>query len=573
MKKAFLSKLIFRLVMSALLIMCISGISMFQVPVLANTAKKEAASSITMESGNGYGIVNKVIKNIQQWHVAEVTLKSGKKYGNPFKDVEIYAVFSAPDETIIELPGFWDGGNTWKVRFAPTQTGTWTYTVYCTDKKNKELDNQMGKIECVKNTSTLSIYKHGFIRASNNRRLFSYNDGTPFFWLGDTHWGMTESLDKTNYPRATIPSQFKHIVNDRIKKGFTVYQAYPSSLDNKYWCNKYDRLNPQGFRNHLDKQIQHLADNGMVIALGMGWFGDQSFAGQKGMELFAKYMVARYAAYPVVWFTAQEVDINNRYNNPEVWKSVALLIRRYDGYKHPLSGHMQSLGEPKTWGNEPWHDWFATQGGHGGTSKIRTKEHYKSYWDYFPRKPYIETEAMYEGVDAGGAKATAKDVRIAAYKAIQCGSYGYTYGAAGVWRNKWDASKEDAYDHRTPWYVGIDLPGGRELGFLKGFYTSLDWSRLIPRFSDTSWGEFKNGEQAVVSTNASKVYTVYFYNIGKDTGVLKNMDSGKVYTAEWFNPRTGKYTIINDGIKPETGRYNIPQKPDNEDWMLLVRQM
>ena len=32
------------------------------------------------------------------------------------------------------------------------------------------------------------IYKHGFIKEDGKH--FSYNDGTPFFYLGDTHWTM-----------------------------------------------------------------------------------------------------------------------------------------------------------------------------------------------------------------------------------------------------------------------------------------------------------------------------------------------------------------------------------------------
>jgi len=36
----------------------------------------------------------------------------------------------------------------------------------------------------------LDIYKHGFIQAEAGCKYMTYADGTPFFYLGDTHWGM-----------------------------------------------------------------------------------------------------------------------------------------------------------------------------------------------------------------------------------------------------------------------------------------------------------------------------------------------------------------------------------------------
>jgi hypothetical protein len=44
------------------------------------------------------------------------------------------------------LFGFWDGGQAWKVRFAPPFTGTWTYTSI---SKDAGLSNVKGKLEVI----------------------------------------------------------------------------------------------------------------------------------------------------------------------------------------------------------------------------------------------------------------------------------------------------------------------------------------------------------------------------------------------------------------------------------------
>ncbi len=83
---------------------------------------------------------------VEQWKVAEIKLTSKKSYADPFKDVEVTAVFVGPDRTVITRPAYWDGGNTWKIRFAPTRPGTWTYRITASDPSDKGLHGQTGKV-------------------------------------------------------------------------------------------------------------------------------------------------------------------------------------------------------------------------------------------------------------------------------------------------------------------------------------------------------------------------------------------------------------------------------------------
>jgi len=516
---------------------------------------------------------------VEQWRVMEIPLTSSTTYADPFNDVDVTAIFTGPDGSSITRPSFWDGGTTWRIRFAPTLIGTWTYTITSTDVTNAGLHHQTGNVQAIAYTGDLPIYKKGFLKVSSNKRYMVYNDETPFFWLGDTHWQMSdyERDGECNYGD-NCGSQFKHVVKDRMAKGFTVYQTYPDAGVNdgggnvhvaNWWSTKYTRLDPVAFQKYFDPKMSYLADNGFVVALGCGvhWLSTES-VGLTGMKMLAKYMVARYGAYPIVWITGQEVDIKP--DEMLIWKEVAKTIDSYDSYKHPLTGHL-AVNENYTWGQETWHAWFAVQGGHGTTRTYRDQAFYKGFWNYLPTQPFLEAEAKYEDVDCGGLN-DAIDERVAAYKSIQCGSLGFTYGVSGVWAMKWDTKIAgwDSYS-KYPWYVGVDAPGSTYMKYMKQFYNSFAWEELVPRYSDPLWCSFINPETSILtSTPDAARYVVYFYNSTTTTGTLKNMTDTKTYSARWYNPGTGKSILISDAVSSIGGNYIIPQKPDNKDWLLLV---
>ncbi|MDG0792182.1 DUF5060 domain-containing protein [Cohnella ginsengisoli] len=163
----------------------------------------------------------------QTWRVVEIPLTSTKSYANPYLDVDVSATFTGPGGVTMTMPGFWDGGGSWKIRFAPTAAGTWTYATSSTDTTNAGLHNQTGTIAVTAYAGTLDIYKHGFLKPSGNNRYLAYADGTPFFWLGDTHWfGLSDRLSWSSSNSVAYPnSAFKQTVDKRISQGFNVFQT------------------------------------------------------------------------------------------------------------------------------------------------------------------------------------------------------------------------------------------------------------------------------------------------------------------------------------------------------------
>lgn len=526
---------------------------------------------------------------VEVWKRTDIILISEESYLNPYREVEIDADFTHEDGTKIHLFGFWNGGDEWRVRFSPTKTGTWTYVTSCSDTDNKGLHGVTGKIIAVENTGTTDIDRHGFIRISDNGRYFVHDDGTPFYWLGDTNWQAPNyvSITQCNYPGCDCNNQFVHEVNDRLSKGFTVYQTYfdsgegdgggqrGASKEPTMWKRRYSHIDPNTFITKFDVMFDYLADHGMVIALGYGVHASTTNSmNRKDLERLSRYLTARYASYPVVWITAQEITGDPQF---EPWLASARIVKEGDGYDHPQGAHMYPLPVSNTFvarlDEEEWHQFYAIQCGHGPT--FTSKYMYQEYWDNKRSgkiKPYVETEANYEDITCGGFNGYDAS-RISAWKANLCGSYGFTYGVTGVWANCYSTAGNTGWMGSfsfEPWYMGIDKPGSYEMTYLRNFFEYVDFSRLVPRFGDTAFSDLKADSKVVSSSDNADTYVAYFYNDDLSTGELRGLAKGVKYSAKWYNPLTGHFLPISDDIHVIKGVYKIPEKPTAADWALLV---
>jgi hypothetical protein len=537
------------------------------------------------------------VLRVQQWQAVEITLTSSVKYMDPFQDVDVTATFTGPDKKTIIRPAFWDGGATWKVRFAPTQTGLWTMTTIATDARNRGLHHIKRTVQCDPYSGNLAIYKHGFLKVSGNGRYFTYADGTPFFYLGDTHWILAhERFDTSNAPG--VASQFKYTVDKRVSQGFTVFQSEAgwqarsaqirineeaiadeeADADLKHGFSIADLA---GFAN-LDRKFKYIADRGLVHANAeICWAGDPetfpSFT-EAYMARLAKYWVARYGAYPVIWTIAQEIDKNfyGVYDSTTInkWFAAAQSIADNDAYHHPVMPHMENtdhtMASNSWWSGKPYHSGWAVQWQGDLTGVGIAKE----FWDASPAKPSVLYESAYDRfwTDSRGALG-------AAYKCFQYGMYGYGYGANGIWNDIYSKPGEPgdfgtAYEmpaHYFWWRDGADLRTADQLAFFKHFYTGLEWWKLVPRFNDSAWGSFADISRSLLSSDGQDTYVVFFFGGGTSTGTLNQMERHSTYVAQWFNPRDGQYENI--GTFTEKGsQWVIPDRPTAEDWVLLIRR-
>ena len=257
---------------------------------------------------------------VEKYNVVEIFLISAKKYENPYIDVDIDAVFTHEDGTQIKTPGFWKESTRWAVRFNPNKTGKWTYTITSSDTSNEKLHNITGTVLCVENDGSSEFEKHGFVKISDNSRYFTYEDGTPFFWLGDTNWQAPNYIqtDACNYPGCKCGNQFKHEVDNRLAKGFNVYQTYFDSAQSDgggqngklplIWTKKFTTPNAEVFNEKIDYMFEYLYENGMVAAIGFGVHkSTTNNIKEEDFLRFVRYVVARYSCYSVAWISGQEI--------------------------------------------------------------------------------------------------------------------------------------------------------------------------------------------------------------------------------------------------------------------------
>src|SRR5262245_34381870 len=93
-------------------------------------------------------VIASAADSIPRWSRFERTLESSAKYENPVQEASLTAWFISPGGQTNKVYGFWDGGTTWRVRFAPNQTGKWTWRTECSDAKNSGLHQQSGEFTC-----------------------------------------------------------------------------------------------------------------------------------------------------------------------------------------------------------------------------------------------------------------------------------------------------------------------------------------------------------------------------------------------------------------------------------------
>jgi hypothetical protein len=656
---------------------------------------------------------------VEQWHPVEITLNSTSSYINPYLDVDVTAVFQGPGGIQMAMPGFWDGGSSWRIRFSPPVAGEWTYETSATDPNNAGLHHVTGSFAATEYLGGMDIYKHGFLKPSANNRYVTYGDGTPFFWLGDTHWmGLSgrERLEESNDAR--YMSQFKGMADKRKEQGYNVYAmtlfggswgdvspagtyneggpvwydaslstshssavapaaggdhrgskkavdgneetrwqassaAYPQwmeldlgtvrtvagldiafgtpdtwsyvvegsadriryttlvdnsdgvigqefaapvSADIRYlrvtvigaalgaiasiteltpYDHQHQPLNNSGlfqqlnpyFWQNVDERLAYLSDQGFVSALGLDWGRNLEAANESGYMRLARYVVARYGAYPVVWLGAGEYATGNSAS----WGRISSYIYDIDPYKR-LNFLHNAVWNPDQFRDQPWYQMDYLQAGHGS---LKAKPYWLDHYNELPARIILEGEANYENINGIPTKYT----REIAWNALVSGSAGFTYGAEGIWQATWDSIDNWQVWNAspTPWYEAVLKPGGEQMRFLKDFFTALPWWTLAPDAGVIEWNGAppltdKSAPYQLSNPDRSVVVAYLPSYTGTYTGKVKGLSGAAAFRAQWFNTRNGEYITIADAIAADSaGEWAIPAQPGAaEDWALLI---
>ena len=534
-------------------------------------------------------------KKVSRFDVFEAQLKSTTTYANPFADVTVTATFTSPSGRSRTAHAFFDGDDTWRVRFAPDETGEWKYTTSCSDAANRGLHGTTGRFACVASANK------GFIRVDPVRKYwFAHDDGTPFWGNGDTCYNLVNGIsaeDRTRYLDARAAQRF-NFVRFHIS-------AHPSTSPFAGGTD-LDRFDLAHFRQ-IDRVMAELKARDMraeVIVLNRYHlpFKDAAWTDARE-ERYVRYIVARLAAFTGVflWTVANEYEVypNGKYGDAtaedNAWaERIGELLHRLDPQRHPTTVH-------------PWEQSLMDRGklmgdrfGRSAHLDVLTQQYYgdarltdrrKNVWhgagiqrgpspnperpyyigsgegvdrvlrlDRVHEKPVINTESSYEHYDGSnyGGWAATDLARRQAWRVFMAGGAAHAAGFEG-----------------TIWGLKPGSVPGRSAFFLedRGLALQLkhryEFITTRTRFQDLAPAQsLVEGDQPCLA-NPGEEYVVY-----APAGGMVRLDLSASprhdYAVEWLDPRTGVYR---QGPNVAGGARQNFAAPDADDWVLHVKRV
>ena len=133
----------------------------------------------------------------------EMTAAEAAEHTNPYVSVTLRAEFRSPKGGRTKvMQGFWDGGRTFRLRFAPDFAGRWDFRII---SNLESAAKKTGSFDAAPQRTP------GFVEVFNTRYFKYANSLTPHYWLGDT------MLNFGLVPWET----FRKIVDTRVEQKFT----------------------------------------------------------------------------------------------------------------------------------------------------------------------------------------------------------------------------------------------------------------------------------------------------------------------------------------------------------------
>ncbi len=171
------------------------------------------------------GVAVPVRAGAHVWEKQELTFAAARTYTNAYTEAVVWVELTGPHFQK-RVYGFWDGGQTFRVRLAATEPGRWTWR---SDSSPKDggLAGKTGEFEAVpwsEPEKKANPLRRGFLRTTANHHAMEHADGTPYFAVGDTWWALGSNRfrwydDERERPIGPAAG-FKDYVRFRKAQGF-----------------------------------------------------------------------------------------------------------------------------------------------------------------------------------------------------------------------------------------------------------------------------------------------------------------------------------------------------------------
>lgn len=520
------------------------------------------------------------VPHVGRWGRWEERFESRAEFSAPLQDVEVFVELMAPSGKRRWVRAFWDGQQTWRVRFSPDEVGDWIYRS-SSNPTDAGLHDQTGSFSCISHKSDNPLYAHGAIVVAPSGHYLQHADGKPFFYLADTCW---------NGPLLADSDEWAFYLADRVAKRFTAVQfiltpfrGIPADAKGRVAYTGTERIsiNP-AFYQDLDWHVDRINAAG-VLAVPIILHAGRDTVRNPGhglpkdqATLLARYVVARYGGHHVLWDFVAEGKFHGE--GAAYWRSVGRDV--FDTEPHaPVTLHPYPMDWAlEEFAGERWMDVLGYQSAHGDNEAYLRwipQGPPSADWMHEPPRPLINLEPPYEGHVAAHSRQPfdAATVRRHTYWSLLVSpTAGVAYGGQGVWG--WDDGTGVPYAHEHTgtaphWRDALDHPGATSMCHLAELMDTLPWWRLrpAPDLLAEQPGEADPRLATVAAQTDDRRYTVAY--VPRDSRLrLRLGDQPHDLRATWFSPATGTRHAVDIPTGGATEWH--ANTPDAEDWVLLL---
>ena len=508
------------------------------------------------------------------WQRWQHVLTSARRYGNPYADVTLRVRYTGPGGRSLRAYGFWDGGDTFRIRCAFPIVGTWRWETECSNVADTGLHRQRGVVQVAAYQGDSPLCRRGFLKVSDDRRYLAFGDGTPFLWVGDTAWAV---------PQRASDEEWAAYLGDRTAKHFTVIQVAPAPR----WAGEVDQRAERPFSDKtcaqwnpaywqaFERKVQLANEQGLVVLL-VGLMEPVDRYPETGQAcLFARSIVARLYGDFVIFspsFDSKFMPLADEVGRAAREATSIHLITQHPGtpWNQPTPTFSQQYYD------QSYLDIAGVQTGHNGGNR-QWCAHHAIEWNlrlyrHEPHKPVINLEAMYDAQGENGWQAI--DARSLAWRSWLSGAMGYTYGAGdlppkipqgsgAVW--KWVTDPEK-YDY---WKKALQWESAFQMQYLHDLLAAIEWWRLEPAHELVRNQPDDITRRMVLARTTAGDLAVAYLPDNEAIEVDLSPFPGPL-AAQWFDPVRGRYTPQSGLIENRGTQRFVP--PAKGDWVLLLQR-
>ncbi len=432
------------------------------------------------------------------------------------------------------------------------------------------------------------------LKVSDNQRFLVYEDGKPFFYLGDTAWELFHRLNREEADR---------YLENRARLGFTVVQAVAlAEEDGLGTPNAYGHLplinqdptrldTKEGPANdywdHVDYIVDRAAGLGLFIGFLPTWgdkwnkkwgVGPEIFTPENA-QVYGEWIGRRYKDKPIIWILGGDRPVETD-RHREIIQRMAAGLRKGDEGTHLITFHPTGgQGSSAPFHDAEWLDFNMRQNGHAPEFTGRYSQTRLDY-DRIPVKPVLDGEPIYEDhpVSFDSKKlghSIAADVRCPLYWDLFGGAFGHTYGHHSVWQFS-APDRKPKNDPLLPWFEAIDQPGAHQMKFGRLLMESRPFLTRIPDDTLIAAGNVPTampgtGRYHFAGTRDSEgSYAMVYAPVGRRFTVRTAGLTGSMLKTWWYNPRNGEARLIGTREKLPELEFMPPDPGEFLDWVLVL---